>query len=54
MLKSHAVFGSPAQVKAGIREFADAGIEYLIIGLPPEKEGAMLKRFAEEIIPSFS
>jgi len=53
-LKSHVVFGSPAQVKAGIRELADAGIEYLIISLPPEKEGMMLRRFAEEIIPSFS
>jgi F420-dependent oxidoreductase-like protein len=55
MLKSHAViFGTPAQVKAGIRELAHAGIEYLILGLPPKKEEAMLKQFAEEIIPSFS
>jgi F420-dependent oxidoreductase-like protein len=54
MLKSHAVFGSPSQVKTGIREFADAGIDYLILNMPPKKEGAMLKQFAEEIIPSFS
>jgi F420-dependent oxidoreductase-like protein len=54
MLKSHVVFGNPAQVKAGIRELADAGIEYLILDMPPKKEGTMLKQFGEEIIPSFS
>jgi F420-dependent oxidoreductase-like protein len=54
MLKSHAIFGTPAQVKAGIRELADVGLEYLILNMPPKKEEAMLKQFAEEIIPSFS
>jgi len=53
-LKSRTIFGSPAQVKAGIRELADAGIECLILNMPPKKEEAMLKQFAEEIIPSFS
>jgi F420-dependent oxidoreductase-like protein len=54
-LKSHAtIFGSPAQVKARIRELADAGIEYLILNMPVKKEEAMIKQFAEEIIPSFS
>jgi alkanesulfonate monooxygenase SsuD/methylene tetrahydromethanopterin reductase-like flavin-dependent oxidoreductase (luciferase family) len=54
MLKRHAVFGTAAQVKAGIRKLADAGLQYLILNMPPRREGAMLKRFAEEIIPSFS
>jgi alkanesulfonate monooxygenase SsuD/methylene tetrahydromethanopterin reductase-like flavin-dependent oxidoreductase (luciferase family) len=48
------IFGTPAQVKAGIRELADAGIEYLILNMPLKKEEAMIKQFAEEIIPSFS
>jgi len=53
-LKSRTIFGSPAQVKAGIRELADAGLEYLILNMPPKREETMLKQFAEEIIPSFS
>jgi F420-dependent oxidoreductase-like protein len=49
-----AVYGSPAQVKAGIRKLAEAGLEYLIFNVPPKREETMLKQFAEEIIPSFS
>jgi F420-dependent oxidoreductase-like protein len=48
------VLGTIAQVKAGISELADAGIEYLILNMPLKKEEAMIKQFAEEIIPSFS
>jgi len=53
-LKSRTIFGSPAEVKAEIRELADAGLEYLILNMPPKREETMLKQFAEEIIPSFS
>jgi F420-dependent oxidoreductase-like protein len=53
-LESRTIFGSPAQVKAGIRELADAGLEYLILNTPPKREETMLKQFAEDIIPSFS
>ena len=53
-LKSRTIFGSPAQVKTGIRELADAGLEYLILNMPPMREETMLKQFAEEVIPSLS
>ena len=48
------IYGSPTQVKTGIEELADAGLDYLILNMPPKREEAMLKQFAEEIIPSFS
>jgi len=51
---SRTILGSPAQVKNRIRELADAGLEYLILNMPPKREETMLKQFAEEIIPSFS
>jgi F420-dependent oxidoreductase-like protein len=53
-LESRTTLGSPAQVKAGIKEFADAGLEYLILNTPAKGEEAMIKQFTEKIIPSFS
>jgi F420-dependent oxidoreductase-like protein len=52
--KNYVICGTPHQVKKGIRELEDAGIEYMIFNMPPKKEEATLKQFAEEIIPSFS
>jgi F420-dependent oxidoreductase-like protein len=54
MLKNYAIYGTPDRVKEGIRELADAGVEYLILNIHAKKEEEMLKLFAEEVVKSFS
>jgi F420-dependent oxidoreductase-like protein len=53
-LDEYVLYGTPDQIKEKIREFADAGIEYLILNVHAKREEAMLKLFAEEVIQSFS
>jgi F420-dependent oxidoreductase-like protein len=53
-LESYTIYGTPDRVREKIREFADAGIEYLILNIHASKEEEMLKLFAEEVVSSFS
>jgi F420-dependent oxidoreductase-like protein len=53
-LEEYVIYGTPDRVGEKIREFADAGIEYLILNIHAKKEEEMLDLFAREVIPSFS
>ena len=49
-LREFAIFGTPEGVLREIREFEDAGIQYLIVDLEPQREIEALEVFADEII----
>lgn len=49
-LREFAIFGTPEEVLKEIREFEDAGIQYLIVDLEPQREIEALEVFADEII----
>ena len=53
-LEEYAVYGSPDLVKEKIREFHEAGIEYMIFNVHAKREETMVKLFADEVISSFS
>ena len=44
---------SPSAITARIREYVDAGATEVILSLRPPFDRALLRRFAEEIMPSF-
>jgi F420-dependent oxidoreductase-like protein len=52
-LREFAIFGTPEEVLKEIREFEDAGIQYLIVDLEPQREIEALEVFADEIIKKF-
>jgi len=52
-LEGYAICGSPESVRKKIGEFADAGIEYLMLNVSAGREEEMLKLFADEVIQSF-
>jgi alkanesulfonate monooxygenase SsuD/methylene tetrahydromethanopterin reductase-like flavin-dependent oxidoreductase (luciferase family) len=49
-LREFAIFGTPEEVLNEIREFEDAGIQYLIVDLEPQREIEALEIFADEVI----
>jgi F420-dependent oxidoreductase-like protein len=53
-LEEYAIYGSPDLVKEKIREFHEAGIEYMIFNVHAKREETMMKLFADEVISSFS
>jgi alkanesulfonate monooxygenase SsuD/methylene tetrahydromethanopterin reductase-like flavin-dependent oxidoreductase (luciferase family) len=44
---------SPSAITARIRDYVDAGVTEVILSLRPPFDHALLRRFAEEIMPSF-
>jgi F420-dependent oxidoreductase-like protein len=52
-LREFAIFGTPEEVLKEIREFGDAGIQYLIVDLEPQREIEALEVFADEIIKKY-
>jgi alkanesulfonate monooxygenase SsuD/methylene tetrahydromethanopterin reductase-like flavin-dependent oxidoreductase (luciferase family) len=52
-LKEFAIFGTPEEVLNEIREFEDAGLQYLIVDLEPQREIEALEVFADEIIKKY-
>jgi F420-dependent oxidoreductase-like protein len=44
-------FGDAEHVAQGIREYVEAGIEYVIVNVPNAFEGGVISRFAEEVFP---
>ena len=44
------IFGTPEEVLNEIREFEDAGIQYLIVDLEPQREIEAIEIFADEVI----
>jgi alkanesulfonate monooxygenase SsuD/methylene tetrahydromethanopterin reductase-like flavin-dependent oxidoreductase (luciferase family) len=49
-LREFATYGTPDEVLRQIREFEDAGIQYLIVDLEPQREIEALEVFSDEII----
>ncbi|MFA4929719.1 MAG: LLM class flavin-dependent oxidoreductase [Patulibacter sp.] len=50
------LFGSPEEVAAQIRDYAEAGFDHFVfrvqwLGLPVERSIAMLQRFQDEVVP---
>ena len=49
-LREFAIYGTPEEVLKQMREFEDAGIQYLIVDLEPQREIEALEVFSDEII----
>jgi F420-dependent oxidoreductase-like protein len=49
-LREFAIFGTPEEVLNEISEFEDAGIQYLIVDLEPQREIEAIEIFADEVI----
>ncbi len=47
------LMGSPDEVKAGVKAYADAGVQEVIVAQFPRFHRDSLLRFAEEVIPAF-
>jgi F420-dependent oxidoreductase-like protein len=47
------VADSPGAIRDKIRAYADAGVSEIIVGLRPPFDHALLRRFAQEIMPAF-
>jgi F420-dependent oxidoreductase-like protein len=46
----YAIYGTPEEVRKQIEAFRDAGIEYLIVNLEPDRELQALDLFANEVV----
>lgn len=45
----YAIYGTPDQIRRQVEEFRDAGLDYLIVNLEPQRELEAMKLFAEEV-----
>jgi F420-dependent oxidoreductase-like protein len=45
------VYGTPEQVKKQVREFSDAGVQYLITSYSGPNEAGSIKLFGEKVLP---
>jgi len=52
-LKDSFVYGTPEQVEAQVKDFEDAGVQYLITSHSGDRELASLKLFGEKVLPKF-
>lgn len=43
----------PAEVRQQVQAYADAGVRYFIVWMPPPYDREMLRRFAKEVMPAF-
>jgi F420-dependent oxidoreductase-like protein len=48
--REYAIYGSPDEVRRQVEAFRDAGVEYLIVNLEPDRELQALELFANEIV----
>jgi F420-dependent oxidoreductase-like protein len=48
--QEYAIYGTPEEVRGHIEAFRDAGIEYLIVNLEPDRELEALELFANEVV----
>ena len=49
-LREYTIYGTPEDVRKQIEAFRDAGIEYLIVNLEPDRELQALDLFASEVV----
>jgi F420-dependent oxidoreductase-like protein len=47
----HPLYGDADRIAEIIHEYAELGVEYLIVNLPNAAEGGVITRFAEEVFP---
>jgi F420-dependent oxidoreductase-like protein len=48
--REYAIYGTPEEVRRQVQAFRDAGIEYLIVNLEPDRELQALELFANEVV----
>ena len=48
--REYVIYGTPEEVRRQVEAFRDAGIEYLIVNLEPERELQALEIFANEVV----
>ena len=48
--REYAIYGTPEEVRRQVEAFRDAGIEYLIVNLEPDRELQALELFANEVV----
>jgi len=48
--REYAIYGTPEEVRRQVEAFRDAGIEYLIVNLEPDRELRALELFASEVV----
>jgi alkanesulfonate monooxygenase SsuD/methylene tetrahydromethanopterin reductase-like flavin-dependent oxidoreductase (luciferase family) len=48
--QEYAIYGTPEEVRRQVEAFRDAGVEYLIVNLEPDRELEALDLFANEIV----
>jgi F420-dependent oxidoreductase-like protein len=48
--QEYAIYGTPEEVRRHVEAFGDAGVEYLIVNLEPDRELEALELFANEVV----
>ena len=48
--REYAIYGTPEEVRRQVEAFRDAGVEYLIVNLEPNRELQALELFANEVV----
>jgi F420-dependent oxidoreductase-like protein len=48
--QEYAIYGTPERVRRHVEAFRDAGVEYLIVNLEPDRELEALELFANEVV----
>ena len=48
--REFAIYGTPEEVRRQVEAFKDAGVEYLIVNLEPDRELQALELFANEVV----
>jgi F420-dependent oxidoreductase-like protein len=51
--REYVIYGTPDEVRRQVEAFRDAGIEYLIVNLEPDRELEALDLFANEVVKNF-
>jgi len=51
--REYAIYGTPEEIRRQIEAFRDAGLEYLIVNLEPDRELQALELFADEVVKRF-
>jgi F420-dependent oxidoreductase-like protein len=49
-LREYAIYGTPEEVRRKVEAFRDAGVDYLIVNLEPDKELQALELFTNEVM----
>ena len=50
MRQEYVIYGTPEEVRRQVEAFRDAGVEYLIVNLEPDRELQALELFANEVV----